>query len=221
MFNVLYFLLVVPASLIALVVHEVSHGYAAYKLGDPTAHVMGRLSLNPLKHLDPIGALCMVFFKFGWAKPVPIDARYFKNPKRDTAITAIAGPVSNLLLAFFAVPCFLLLENFYVFMAIRGTPDIVLTIISFFFNFFYVLHTVNIGLGLFNLIPIPPLDGSRILLTFLPTRYYFQVMRYERYIAFGLMILLFSGFRFGILDNIFDIISNALQWVWRLIPIFS
>ena len=93
-------LFVIPCVLFALTVHEVSHGYMAYRLGDPTAHRMGRLTLNPLKHLDPVGALCMVLFHFGWARPVPINTRYFKKPRRDTALTAAAGPISNFLMAF-------------------------------------------------------------------------------------------------------------------------
>ena len=96
-------LLALPCILIAIPVHEVAHGYMAYKLGDPTAKTMGRLTLNPLHHFDPIGALCMLFFHFGWARPVPIDTRYFKKPKRDMVLVALAGPVSNLLLAFFAL----------------------------------------------------------------------------------------------------------------------
>ena len=97
------FLFVIPCVLIALSVHEVSHGWMAYKLGDPTAKNMGRLTLNPLKHLDPIGTLCMIFFHFGWARPVPINTRYFKNNKRDTALTAAAGPISNFIMAFAGV----------------------------------------------------------------------------------------------------------------------
>ena len=95
------YLLSIPAVIIALIFHEIAHGFVAYKLGDPTARAMGRLSLNPLKHLDPIGTLCMIFFRFGWAKPVPINTRFFKNPRRDMAITALAGPLTNFLIAFF------------------------------------------------------------------------------------------------------------------------
>ena len=221
MINLIYIMVAVPASLIALVIHEVAHGYAAYKLGDPTAHIMGRLSLNPLRHLDPVGAVCMILFRVGWARPVPIDARYFKNPKRDMALTAIAGPLSNIVLAFFAVPFYLLIEKMYFAVALEGGSQIFLQILYYLYNFFLILHSVNIGLGLFNLLPIPPLDGSRILLTFLPTRYYFGVMRYEKYISLALILLLFSGFRFGILDTVFTFLSGALEWLWRLIPIFS
>ena len=112
------YLITIPAVLLVIIFHELAHGVAAYKLGDPTAKRMGRLSLNPLKHLDPIGAVCMVLFHFGWAKPVPVDMRYFRDPKRDMAITALAGPLCNLICAFLAVPLYLLLEKRYISVAI-------------------------------------------------------------------------------------------------------
>ena len=216
----LYELLVIPAALIALVLHEVSHGYAAYKLGDPTARVMGRLSLNPLKHLDPIGALCMVLFRFGWAKPVPIDTRFFKNPKRDMALTALAGPVTNLLLAFFSLPFYILAVNAYNTALFSGAAPIVMTLLNIAIYFFSALHGVNLGLALFNLLPIPPLDGSRVLFTFLPTHYYFRIMRYERYISLALMLLLLCGVRLGFLSALSSAVTDAMLRVWLLIPIF-
>ena len=136
----LYELLVIPAALIALVLHEVSHGYAAYKLGDPTARIMGRLSLNPLKHLDPIGAICMVLFRFGWAKPVPIDTRYFRNPKRDMALTALAGPITNLLIAFFSLPFYILAVNTYNTMIFSDAAPIVMSLLKIAIYFFSALH---------------------------------------------------------------------------------
>lgn len=216
----LYELLVIPAALIALVLHEVSHGYAAYKLGDPTARVMGRLSLNPLKHLDPIGALCMVLFRFGWAKPVPIDTRFFKNPKRDMALTALAGPVTNLLIAFFSLPFYILAVNAYNTALFSGAAPIVMTLLNIAIYFFSALHGVNLGLALFNLLPIPPLDGSRVLFTFLPTHYYFRIMRYERYISLALMLLLLCGLKLGFLSALSSAVTDAMLRVWLLIPIF-
>ncbi len=214
-------LLTLPAVLLALMAHELSHGFMAYKLGDPTAKMMGRLSLNPLKHLDPIGTVCMVLFRFGWARPVPINARYFRNPRRDTALTALAGPIANLCLAFLAVPCYLGLYGLYYSVATGPSASaFLLRIIEYFYYFFVLLHQVNVGLALFNLIPIPPLDGSRILLSFLPTRYYFAFMRYERMIALALMIFLLLGNRFGFLSIFASYFSVGMEAVWKLIPIF-
>jgi len=179
------------ASLLALTVHEFAHGYASYKLGDPTARALGRLTLNPIRHLDPIGAICLVFFHFGWAKPVPIDPRYFKRPKRDFSIVALAGPLTNLILSFLSALGFLLLLRAYYTIDFRAV-----IVENFFFNLVYFMsafHIVNLGLAIFNLIPVPPLDGSRLLNVILPTRLYFKVMEYERYIYFGLIGWLLLG----------------------------
>lgn len=204
-------LLALPVVIIALPFHETAHGFVASKLGDPTAKNAGRLSLNPAKHLDPIGFLCMLFFGFGWAKPVPINAYYFKNPKRDTALCAAAGPISNLLLAvLFAI---LLRLSFLV-------PGVSL---SYFLEdgfgywltqFFLVAIQLNVTLAVFNLLPIPPLDGSRLFLSFLPARLYFKVMRYERVISLVLMLALFVG----LLDGPIRLVSNFfLNLIWKLI----
>ncbi|MBR3640188.1 MAG: site-2 protease family protein, partial [Clostridia bacterium] len=191
------FLLSLPIILIALVVHEVSHGFIAMKLGDPTARNLGRLTLNPLKHLDPIGTLCMVFFHFGWAKPVPINTRYFKKPKRDMALTALAGPAANFILGFLGVLVYRILYAIFTKSAGPATPDVGINIMNTTLEFFYLFGFLNVSLGVFNLIPIPPLDGSRILLVFLPTKAYFAVMKYERYIMLGFFVLLFVGRRVG------------------------
>lgn len=186
------------SALIALTVHEFSHGFAAYKMGDSTAKNLGRLSLNPIKHLDPFGALCLVFFRFGWAKPVPINPRNFKNPKRGFAITALAGPLSNLILALFSAFGYVLLTN--AFSGVYFESELAYNLAVNLTLFVYVFHAVNLGLAIFNLIPIPPLDGSRLLNVILPQRIYFKVMRYERQIYLGLIGWLFIG----------DIVKNGL-----------
>ena len=196
--KVVYYVFVALASLIALTVHEFSHGLVAYRLGDPTAHAMGRLTLNPIRHIDPVGALCMIVFRFGWARPVPIDPRYFKNPKRDFALCARAGPVSNLIFAIFTGFLYSLL--LFLFSGIEFTSAFAFELCKNLLNFLFIFHYVNLGLTVFNLIPVPPLDGSRILNVILPDRIYFRIMRYERKIYLGLIIWLVAG----------DFLRNAL-----------
>lgn len=174
----------VAAVFLCLTVHETCHGLAAYALGDPTAKSMHRLSLNPLRHIDWIGLAMMFLVGFGWAKPVPVDPRYFRRPKQGMAVTALAGPVSNLLLAALA-----LLAGRVIYLYIPYT-EVWNTVFSF---CVYTLAPLSIGLGLFNLIPIPPLDGSKVLAAFLPDRQYGLLMRYERYGMLLLLILSFVG----------------------------
>ena len=210
-------LVTLPAVLLAIILHECAHGYAAYRLGDPTAKAMGRLTLNPLKHLDPVGTLCMVFFHFGWAKPVPVNPSYFRDPKKGMGITAIAGPLSNFILAFLAVPLYLIVEKAYF---AHNTAAMTAAFLRVLFLFLYYLHSVSIGLALFNLIPIPPLDGSQILFSVLPSRQYNALMRYRRYFPFAFLLLLFASYRFGILSSISGFISLGMERVWGLIPYF-
>ena len=176
----------VLAVLLCLTVHETCHGLAAYALGDPTARDRHRLSLNPFRHIDWLGLAMMLAAGFGWAKPVPVDPRYFKRPKQGMALTALAGPVSNLLLALLAV---FLSREIYV----RGTWIPMEARIFLFQFLLYTLAPLSIGLGLFNLLPIPPLDGSKVLGAFLPDRAYFGLMRYERYGMFLLLALSWFG----------------------------
>ena len=172
----------VAAIFLCLTVHETCHGLAALALGDPTAKSMHRLSLNPLRHIDWLGLLMMFVAGFGWAKPVPVDLRYFKKPKQGMALTALAGPVANLLLA---VAAMLISKVIYLYAPYSAAMDVV-------FSFcLYTLAPLSIGLGLFNLIPIPPLDGSKVLASFLPDRQYIALMRYERY---GILVLLVLSF---------------------------
>jgi Zn-dependent protease len=211
--NVIYYLLSAIAALIALTVHEYCHGYAAYKLGDDTAKNFGRLSLNPLKHLDPYGAICMVLFHIGWAKPVPINARNFKDPKRDFAITAAAGPASNLILGFVSALIYLLFYACVKDMTFE-TRNFQFYLITNILNFIYIFHSINIGLGLFNLLPIPPFDGSRLLNVFLPEKTYFKIMEYERYIYYGVLgWLLFGSYVTRILRSIPIIATNPVLYL--------
>ncbi len=209
-------LFVIPCVLFALTVHEVSHGYMAYRLGDPTARNMGRLTLNPLKHLDPVGALCMVLFHFGWARPVPINTRYFKKPRRDTALTAAAGPISNFIMAFLG----LLVQQilFAIFIRHPATTQFAYNLQYAALTLFSYFHILNLSLGMFNLLPVPPLDGSRIFLTFLPGKYYFGIMQYERYIQLGLLLLLWLGFLDRPLSFLVSSVSNGMQFLIELLP---
>lgn len=175
-----------PIILLSLSLHEAAHAFLAYKLGDPTARNLGRLTLNPVKHLDPFGFLSMLLIGIGWAKPVPINARNFKNPRNGMAISALAGPVSNLLLAL----VFAALGSAYLHFIVPYviTPDNI-QMLSYFYSFFFYGAYLNVSLAVFNLIPAPPFDGSRILYIFLPAKYYFKVMKYERYIGIGIMVI--------------------------------
>ena len=164
--------------LLCLTVHETCHGLAAYALGDPTAKERNRLSLNPLHHIDWLGLAAMFLCGFGWAKPVPVDMRYFKNPRRGMAITALAGPASNFLLAL--VLLFSASRMYRWALPAEGPA-------ARLFTFLLTTAVLSIGLGLFNLLPIPPLDGSKVLFALLPERAYYTLMRYERY---GMMVLL-------------------------------
>ena len=196
-------LLTAVAVLITLTVHEYCHGYAAYKLGDNTAKNLGRLTLNPIHHIDPFGALCMLFFHIGWAKPVPINPRNFKNPKRGFAITALAGPFSNLVLAFLFSGVFLLMYKTSMWVYLSEGESFLFNVCKTSTSFFSIFYSVNIGLAIFNLIPIPPLDGSRILNVILPPKLYFSIMKYERQIYFALLGWLLLG----------DIVTEGLRSV--------
>lgn len=209
--TLIQFLFVVPCVLIALTFHEFAHGYMAYKLGDPTAKNFGRLTLNPLKHLDPIGTICMIFFHFGWAKPVPINSRYFKKPRRDMALTAAAGPIMNFILAFFGVLVCRILTK--IFVAFPAQSDFVYYIQYAALTLFSYFHMLNLSLGVFNLIPIPPLDGSRIFYIFLPQKWYFGVMKYEKHIQLALLVLLWTGLLSRPLSAAVSWISGGMQWL--------
>ena len=189
------------AVFLCLTVHETCHGLTAYALGDPTAKREHRLSLNPLHHIDWVGLACMLVLGFGWAKPVPVDPRYFKKPKQGMAITALAGPVSNFLLALVLL---LIARGVYLRALVTGQLSEV------WFSFLLNTASLSVGLGLFNLVPIPPLDGSKVLAVLLPDRAYSWLMRYER---FG-MLLLLAVISVGIGSNALD---SAIRWTFTLL----
>lgn len=218
------YLLSLPVLFMAFSVHETAHGYAALKLGDPTARNLGRLTLNPLKHIDPIGFICMLFFRVGWAKPVPITTRNFKKPRRDMAIAGAAGPISNLFLAilhllilrvamlFLTDACGAEAFEFYVAYASKEafTGSLSFTVLSLIVYLLYLGTVMNISLAIFNLIPIPPFDGSRIFYAFLPPKLYFGVMKYERIIMTVMLVLIAFGFLSGPLNWLLTQITNGL-----------
>lgn len=192
--------------LVLLPVHEMAHAFTAYKLGDNTAKYQGRLTLNPLAHIDYLGAALIILVGFGWANPVPVNARNFKNPKSGMAITALAGPVSNILVAFV-----LLLLN-YLLIAIFGLSQVMIYA-TIFLNY---AAQVNVYLAVFNLIPIPPLDGSRILTAVLPDRQYYKLMQYERYFFLIIILLIVTGILNPVIDFLFSGVWSGISWLAKL-----
>ena len=195
-----------------ITLHELSHGFVAYKLGDNTAKNAGRLTLNPIKHIDPMGLIMMIAFKFGWAKPVPVNMYNFKNPKRDMAITALAGPISNVIIAAivlfiygFTVPSLAKMGNWgYVFA-------------ETFLNTAYL----SCALAVFNIFPIPPLDGSKVLFSFLSDKAYWKLMRYEKYGMIILLIVVATGVGSPILgrltSGLFDSLFSLADFSFSLV----
>ncbi len=211
--SVLYGLLsaIIP-SLLCITLHELAHGWVAWKLGDNTAKDCGRLTLNPIKHIDPIGLVMMVALRFGWAKPVPVDMRNFKNPKRGMAITALAGPMCNLVLT-----CVLLLVYGAVFRPLSRSggafADFVLDTVS-------TASYISLALAVFNIIPIPPLDGSKVVFSLLSEESYYKLMRYERYGMYLLVLLVVTGALRTPLSNVtgflYDKLFNIAEWTFAL-----
>ena len=219
MFNhdITYYICLIPIVLLSLAFHEFSHAFVSNKLGDPTARNAGRLTLNPIRHLDPLGTLMIIVsslqgFGFGWAKPVPISPRYYKNARSGTMLVSLAGPLSNLLLAFiFAFPFFYYREAW--------NPDILSNTALNFLKSLIQLSTlglfINLSLAVFNLIPVPPLDGSKILSGFLPSKYYFKMMQYENYI--GLIFLAIILIRPGIISAILGPVVDFLISIFKIV----
>lgn len=194
----------------AIPIHESAHAMVANKLGDPTARNLGRITLNPFVHLDLFGSAMLLLTGFGWAKPVPVVTRNFKNIKRDMALTSLAGPTSNIIMAFMVMVVLklLLLVGVFNMMALETSMALV--------QILFTIISINVGLAVFNLIPIPPLDGSRLLTAVLPTKLYFAVMRYERFIMMGLFLLLFTG----VLSLPLGVLSNAILTAMDLLTGF-
>lgn len=191
--------------LVATPVHECAHGWMAKLLGDDTAENSGRLTLNPIQHLDPLGTICMLLFGIGWGKPVPVNPSRCRKVKGKTAmaLTALAGPVSNVLLAL----VFMIIYKVVFYTC--GTVNN----ISYFLAALIFIIDINLYLAVFNLIPIPPFDGSRIMLAFLPTKLYFSIMKYERVIMVAIMLLLWSGILLIPLQIISNWIFNGLDFI--------
>ena len=192
-YSLISFLINGVAILVCLTIHELSHGATAYYLGDPTAKEAGRLTLNPIKHIDVFGLLMMVVARVGWAKAVPVDMRNFKRPKRDMAITALAGPGSNFLVALAALKLLSLTYHGFLLLGAVTERPAVFYIMLYVMQFLAYLAILSVGLGIFNLIPIPPLDGSKVLFSVLPQNIYYIILRYERYIMGAVLLLAFSG----------------------------
>ena len=203
---ILRMLLSVIPILICLTIHELAHGLTAYALGDDTAKKMGRLTLNPIRHIDPMGFLMLLVFRFGWAKPVPVNMGNFQRPKAGMAITALAGPLSNFLLA-------ALILLFQVPLArLQGTGGIGGQVAEI----MVLTAVISIFLGLFNLLPIPPLDGSKVLFSFLRDTRYFWLMRYESYGIFFLFGLIFLGgfiIPGGVTGHIWNVMNMVFDWM--------
>ena len=197
---IIYIISSLAVIFLTMPVHEFAHGFAATKLGDNTPRWQGRLTLNPFAHIDWLGAACILLFGFGWAKPVEVNARSFRNPKGGMALVAFAGPLSNLIVSFVS------LLFFNAITLITPTTETVYMILLYIMYFFYFIATINISLAVFNLIPIPPLDGSRILNAVLPDRIYYKIMQYERFIYLGLLVLLYVG----VLDGPLSFLSDAV-----------
>jgi len=187
---IMQIILVVPGFLLGITVHEYTHGYVAYKLGDPTAKLAGRLTFNPISHLDPIGAIFLIIARIGWAKPVPVDPRYLRNPRQDMLWISLGGPAANMVTA---VVLAVIVHG--IVLAFRGRPMDQMT--SFFVNPLYLIFrfgvNINIMLAVFNLLPVPPLDGAKILEGLLPRDMAYQYSKLEPYGFIIILILFITG----------------------------
>jgi Zn-dependent protease len=200
-------LLMIPGLLVAVTIHEVAHGWVADRLGDPTARLAGRLTLNPLPHIDPFGALAFIVAGFGWARPVPVNARNLRRPVRDMACVAAAGPLSNFLMAFVGLVLTALVTQ------LVSNPFLARPL----GGMFYTVYTFNLGLAIFNLIPLPPLDGGHFLPYFFPRRSWPLLARVEQYGPLILLLLVFSGATRYIVGPLFALVNGLYLGALRAI----
>ncbi len=200
-------IIMAPPLLLALTLHEYAHGYVAYRLGDPTARDAGRLTLNPLSHLDPIGTIAFFFIRFGWAKPVPVNPNYFKNPRQDMLWVALAGPVTNLLLA---ITSAVLLKALISTATVIPYSTALEAILVPLYNMLVASVWINLVLCIFNFLPIPPLDGGRILTGLLPEDLARTYASFERYGFIVILILAFSGVLGTIIFPVIRFANNLL-----------
>ena len=209
------FLLLIPIILFSLSVHESAHAYVAHKLGDDTARNFGRITLNPAKHFDPVGFLFLLLFGFGWAKPVPVNTRNMKNGRWGFVATSIAGPISNILLAFISAILAELTLVVLTHIPNMGGISGMLT-----YSFFQMAVSLNVGYAVFNLLPIPPLDGSRLWTALLPRRIAEWTFRYERYMQYALLIFLCLGAFTDVINNITSTVTYGILRLVDYIPFY-
>lgn len=198
---------IVPAILISVTLHEMAHGYVSYKLGDPTPKQDGRLSLNPLRHLDLFGTLALLFVGFGWAKPVRVDASYYKDPKTGIVWTAFAGPLINFVLSFMCVLAVVALIRYSYLIPANQAITEIFHYLSELLNYTALL---SLGQAIFNMIPVPPLDGSKILYGLLPDSVFQWFMRNEQFLSLFIFLLLFSNVINGPLLTLRNLIFNGM-----------
>lgn len=215
MFNLQNILIGVPTTLLALTVHEAAHGWVSTKLGDPTPRYQGRLTLNPMAHLDLMGTLLMIITGFGWARPVQINPNYYKNRTKGMALVAAAGPLANFILAFLGI---LVGYTIILLCLLAGVSNAVVNSIE---SIVFIFAFRNLCFMVFNLIPLPPLDGFKVAGLFIPNRIYYNILRYEQYVIFAIMFLSLSGAFNSIIGTGVNFFMNMLfNAVWSILGIF-